>query len=223
MKAFQKADGGALMSIREYDIAASTAISEGQLVKITAGLVVSATASDTGRLLGVAAENHSGAADALDPRANGTKIRVIDCPDAIFECPVPVFTATGGSATTVTANTLGAFANDDFNGGYLKLISKGANSANADPIGTVKRIADYGYNSTGTVSTFTVASGASAGEGDKFELYPPVGFAKGNYDSSIQKLILTATASLTMKVVGRDEDAGVIRMMIAQHVLGGEE
>lgn len=223
MKLYQKADGGVLKSVREYDIAASTAIKRGQVVKLTEGLVIAASASENGRILGVAMENHSGAADALDPRANGTKILVCDAPDAIFACPVPVVTASGGSATTVTASTLAAFSNDDFNGGYLKLIEKGAGSTNTDPIGTVKRITDYAYNSTGTVSTFTVASGATACSGDKFELYPPRGFAKGNLDSGIEKLILTATAGLPLKVVGRNEDASEIYLMANAHFLGVEE
>lgn len=224
MRFYQKADGGVLVSEREYDIAGSTAISKGQVVKLSAGLVAAASATENGKILGVAAENHSGSADALDPRSNGTKIRVIDCPNAIFECSVPTITATGGSAATVTAGTLAAFSADDFNGGYLKLIAKASDSTNTDPIGTVKRIEDYAYNSTGTVSTFTVASGSAACAGDVFELYPPLGFAKGSYDSGIQRLILTSAASaLTMKVVGRSETQGLIRLMPTTHFLGVEE
>ena len=40
MKLYQKADGGVLSSAREYDIAQTTDIKEGALVKIVAGLVV---------------------------------------------------------------------------------------------------------------------------------------------------------------------------------------
>ena len=182
-----------------------------------------------GKILGVAAENHLGAADALNPRANGTKILVWDAPDLIFSCPVPTFTASGGSATTVTASTLAAFSADDFNGGYLKLVKKGSGSTNTDPIGTVKRITDYAYNSTGTVSTFTVDSGATACSGDVYELYPPRCFAKGNLDADGsgnvvgQKLVLTATASLPIKVVGRNEDLSEIYVMANLHALGVEE
>lgn len=223
MKFYQKADGGVLASAREYDIAAATVISRGQVVCLVEGLVVAAAANGTGRILGIAAENHSGSHDALDPRQNGTKIRVYDAPDAIYRCKAPIVTAAGGSATTVTAATLAAFANDDFNGGYMKLVAKGANSTNTDPIGTVKRIADYAYNATGTVSTFTVESGAAACEGDQFEVFPPIGFKKGNLSSDRDALVLTATANLPMKVVGRLEENGEILMMANAHELGVEE
>lgn len=223
MKPFQKADGGVLIGKREYDIAYNTAIKAGQVVKLTEGLVVAATANGTAQVLGIAAENHSGVADALDPRANGTKIMVYDDPMMIMTCPVPVVTAAGGSATTVTASTLGAFSSDDFNGGYLKLIGKASGSTNTDEIGTVYRITDYAYAAEGTVSTFTHASGGTANAGDTYELYPPRGFKKGNLDTGIEKLVLTATASIPLKVVGRNENQSEIQMMIHLHALGVED
>lgn len=220
MRLYQKADGGVLKSAREYDIATSANIKAGQVVQLSAGFVVSAIQKQTGAILGVAVENHTGSADALDPRANGPKILVCDTPDAIFRCAAPIVTASGGSATTVTASTLGAFSNDDFNGGLLILVEKAANSTNTDEIGTVKRITDYAYNSTGTVSTFTVASGATAVSGDKYAIIPPVGFKKGQLDSTLSKLDLTDTASLALKVVGYDADAREICMMATLHALG---
>lgn len=223
MKAFQKADGQVLRSAREYDIAAATAISAGQVVALSEGLVVAAAVNITTQILGVAAESHSGVADAMDPRANGTKIMIFDDPALIFQCPVPVVAATGGSATTMTASTLAAFANDDFNGGYIKLVAKAVNSANTDPIGKIDRIADYAYNSTGTVSTFTKASGGTPSAGDVYEIYPPIGFKKGNLDSGREKLVLTATASLPLKVVGHDRALGLINMMAHLHALGVED
>ena len=170
MKLYQKADGGVLSSAREYDIAQTTDIKEGTLVKIAAGLVVAC--DGTSAPIGVAAETHSGVADALNPRNDGAKILVHDAPDAIFRCAAPRSAATGGTATTVTFSTLAAFADDDFIGGYLKLVKKGAGSTNADAIGTVKRITDSAYATSGTVTTLTVASGATACEGDEFEIYP---------------------------------------------------
>ena len=224
MKVFQKADGSVLFSAREYDIAYNTAVKAGQVVALSEGLVVVAAANITTQILGIAAENHSGVADAMDPRANGTKIMVYDDPLLIFQCPVPIVAATGGSATTMTASTLAAFSNDDFNGGYLVLVEKAAGSTNTDPIGKVDRITDYGYNSTGTVSTFTKASGGTPYEGDKYAVYPPIGFRKGNLDSTTRdKLVLTATASLPLKVVGKDIDAGCVNMMALLHALGVED
>ena len=207
MKLYQKADGGVLSSAREYDIAQTTDIKEGTLVKIAAGLVVAC--DGTSAPIGVAAETHSGVADALNPRNDGTKILVHDAPDAIFRCAAPKAAATGGTATTVTFSTLAAFVDDDFIGGYLKLVKKGANSTNADTIGTVKRITDSAYATSGTVTTLTVASGATACEGDEFEIYPPFGFKKAALDSGKQK------------IVGRVY--GFVDLMASQHALGVEE
>lgn len=222
MKIFQKADGGVLKSARNYPIAYNTAITAGQVVKLSAGLVVSAIQKETGAILGVALENH-GTADPLDPRAQGEELLVCDAPDAIFRCAAPVFEATGGSATTVTTDDLGAFSADDFNGGLLILIEKAANSTNTDNIGAVKRITDYAYTSTGTVSTFTVASGGTAANGDKYALLPPIGFKKGQLNSKLTKLDLADTASISMKVVGYDPEMREICMMASLHALGVEE
>ena len=144
-----------------------------------------------------------------------------DAPDAIFRCAAPRAAATGGTATTVIFSTLAAFADDDFIGGYLKLVKKGANSTNADAIGTVKRITDSAYATSGTVTTLTVASGATACEGDEFEIYPPFGFKKAALDSGKQKIVLTSTASSKLKVVGRGD--GFVDLMACEHALGVEE
>lgn len=220
MRILEEANGGINLSIREYDIAAATEIVKGQVVKLSEGLVISAVVGETGAILGIAMENHSGAADALNPRSNGTKILVCDAPELIMACPAFEITATGGSATTVTASTLAAYSADDWNGGYLKLISKASGSTNTDPIGSVKRIADYAYNSTGTVSTFTVASGGTANEGDKYLLFPPLGLAAFNLDSTKTKLVNTAKSATSLKVVGYDIDAKMIKLIAAKHFLG---
>ena len=223
MTPFQKVDGQVLRSAREYDIAAATSIKAGAVVKLSAGLVVAAGAGETGQILGVAAEDHTSGAGPFNPRADAKKILVYDDPMQIFQCPVPVVAATGGSATTMTASTLGAFSNDDFNGGYIMLVEKAADSTNTDPVGKVDLITDYAYNSTGTVSTFTKASGGTPYTGDKYAIFPPIGFKKGNLDSDRSKLVLTATANISMKVVGRDIDRGMINMMALLHTLGGED
>jgi len=204
MRVFQNLDGGPIIAFREYDIAAATAVKPGQVVCVTEGLVVPAVAAQTGAILGVAAEAHPGVADALNPRANGTRILVYDNPKTLFRCAAPIMAATGGTATTVLMTTLAAFSADDFNGGWLVLVEKAAGSTNTDAVGTVKRITDYAYNATGTVSTFTVGAGATAAAGDKYAIFPPFGFAKGNLDADIAALVLTATAALTMEVVGRE-------------------
>ena len=223
MKAIQSANGNPILSIREYDIATGTQIKIGQLVKLTAGLVVSCVAGETGAILGIAAENHSGSADALDPRSNGTKILVIDAPDAIYETPAFKLTASGGSATSVTATTLGAYSADDWNGGYLVLTKKASGSSNTDKIGTIKRITDYAYTAEGTISAFTVASAGAANEGDEYMLFPPLGLAKFNLNATFDGLVNTAVTATSVKVVGMDIERGVIKCMAKKHFLGNNE
>lgn len=218
MKLYQKLDGGVLSSAREYDIATNTAIVRGQFVKLSEGKVISAVAAETGALLGVAAENHSGVADALDPRANGTKIMVYDDPSAVYQCAAPQVTAAaGGSGTTLVVTAGQYFANDDFNGGYVKLISKAANSTNTDEIGTVRAISDFAVTAN-TSGTFTIASGGTPAAGDVYAVYPPAGFAKGNLSADKDGLVLSASASLPIRVIGADVRLGKINVMVKKHV-----
>ena len=214
MKAFQNVDGGVILSVREYDIAAATVITEGQIVKLSGGKVVVAAAAETGAILGVAAETHSGAEDAINPRANGTRILVYDNPHLVMQCKAPQVAATGGSTTTFVSTNLAAFANDDMNGGYIKLVSLGDESTNTDAIGTVREITDH----VGADKTLTVAAGGKICAGDVYEIYPPIGFAKGNLDTNIQALVLGATAALPLKVVQNDRN-GYIGLMASLHTL----
>lgn len=93
--------------IREYDIATSTAIKDGEAVGIADNKVVAAESGD--HVLGVAAEEHTGKHDELNARADGGKIRVNIAPQAIYEASLPCFTATGGSATTLVIPSSGRF------------------------------------------------------------------------------------------------------------------
>ena len=219
MKFYQKLDGATHISAREYDVAADTAISEGQIVKLVDGLVVAAAVNETGAVLGVAAESHSGSADALNTRANGKKITVIDDPNTVFQCAAPQVTALASSATTLEVTDLKAFAADDFNGGCVKLVSKASGSTNTDEIGTVRRITDFALdNATPTKGVLTVESGGAACAGDVYALFPPVGFAKGNLNSARDGVVLSAAADLPLRVIGADTGFGKINVMIGKHV-----
>lgn len=219
MKFYQKLDGATHISAREYDVAADTAISEGQIVKLVDGLVVAAAVNETGAVLGVAAESHSGSADALNTRANGKKITVIDDPNTVFQCAAPQVTALASSATTLEVTDLKAFAADDFNGGYVKLVSKASGSTNTDEIGTVRRISDFALdNATPTKGVLTVENGGAACAGDVYAVFPPVGFAKGNLNSTRDGVVLSAAANLPLRVIGADTGFGKINVMIGKHV-----
>lgn len=216
MKFYQKLDGAAHVSAREYDIASNTAIAEGQLVKLSEGLVVGAAADEAGAILGIAAENHGGKADAIDPRADGKRIFVIDDPNVVMQCRAPEVEAAGGSETTLEAAGLNIFAADDFKGGYVKLISKAEDSGNADPIGRVRRI-------TGSASdVLTLESGGNPAEGDVYALFPPIGFAKGSLGENGAALTLNGAADLSVKVMGRDLGLGKINLIAKKHLFAVE-
>lgn len=226
MRPIQNAGGHVGLTARNYPIAYNTAISAGEVVKLTNGLVVAASAAETGPILGIAAENHPGTADALNIRANGTEILVYDNPELIFECPAPVIAAASGSATTIVpaAGDVDAnAANDAFNNSVLVLIEKAASSSNTDYIG--KHIVITDYTASGTV--ITKASGGTPSEGDKYELYPLIGAAVGGIasldSSTLSKLVLTAKGATKIKCVGHDYDRHMIRLMAVEHSLGVEE
>ncbi|MBQ9459585.1 MAG: hypothetical protein IJU66_06590 [Oscillospiraceae bacterium] len=220
MKFYQKLDGGVLVSAREYDVASDAAIAEGQVVKLSDGLVVSAAADETGAILGIAAESHSGAADVFDPRADGTKILVIDDPDVVMQCAAPKVTALAGSATTLEVTALKSFAADDFNGGYVKLLAKADGSTNTDPVGRVRRITDFALDGeTPTKGILTVESGGAAYAGDVYAVFPPVGFSKGGLNSAKNGLVLTSAVNLPLKVIGHDKSFGTVFLVAKKHVL----
>lgn len=218
MKFYQKLDGGAHVSAREYAVAADAVIGAGQAVKLSGGLVVSAAAAETGALLGVAAENHSGSADPLNPRADGDTLLVVDDPSAVYQCAAPRVTVTGGTSTTLTASGIAAFADDDFNGGFVKLVSKAAGSTNTDVPGTERAITDFAASG----KCFTLAAGGTPCAGDVYEVFPPVGFAKGNLDASRAGIVLTATASLPLRVTGADTALDCVNVMIRKHAFAAE-
>lgn len=213
--------GSQVMGAREYDIAAATAVLEGQFVKLSAGKVVLAAVGETGAILGIAAENHGGSADAFNVRANGTRIKVYDSPMAAYETAAPRCTATSGSTTTMAATGLATFTDSDFVGGYFKLVSKVASSANTDPIGTVYPIT--GSTASTKLFTTTKAAGGAHTAGDVFEIYPPVGFAKGNLDSGISKYDLAATAALAVKTAAFDTARGTVTLEATLHALGNKQ
>ena len=214
------ATGSQVQAQRDYQIATGTAIAQDQIVKLTGGKVVLAVAGETSPILGTAAESHTGVADTLNNRSAGLVIRVNDSPTQVFEYAAPQAKATGGSTTTFVASTVAGFADSDFVGGYLKLISKGASSTNVDSIGTIYPIT----GSTAATGTFTIATITGAfTAGDVCAIFPPVGFQKGNLDSGISKLVLTASATLPIRVAGQDLSRNVVFADVALHEHGNKK
>lgn len=203
----------------EYEIAANTVIKVGSLVKLSANKVVAASTTEATDILGIAAEPH-GTADALNPRATGTKILVEDSPMAVFETEAPVITATGGSTTTIVSTDIDTGGTDDsFNGGYAKLIYKGASSANTDAIGTIYTITDYDASEdTLTINT----AGGAVTAGDKFAIFPPRGFDDFSYTATLDGIVLSDDGQAALKVVGYDFEKETVELFAKLHFYANE-
>lgn len=218
----QNADGGSvLQTARNYPIDATTEIQAGAVVKLSAGKVVLAAAAETGGILGIAAEFHSGKEDALNLRANGEWIRVCDNPTLIFECVAPTIKAASGSATTIvpaTGDVDASAADDAFNNAVLVLKEKAANSGNTDAVGTQIVVTDYAK--TGTV--MTKASGGAPSAGDVYQVYPVIGAAIGGVASLGDKrlgITLKTVGATKLRCIGHDYERGAIKLMAIGHAL----
>lgn len=222
MHPVQNVDGGSvLQTARNYPIDAATEIQAGAVVKLSAGKVILAAAAETGGILGVAAEFHSGKEDALNLRANGEWIRVCDNPTLIFECAAPMIKAASGSATTIvpeTGDVDASAADDAFNNAVLVLRRKAASSTNTDAVGTQIVVTDYAK--TGTV--MTKASGGVPGAGDVYEVYPVIGAAIGGVASLGDKrlgITLKTVGATKLRCIGHDYERGAIKLMAIGHAL----
>ena len=222
MHPVQNVDGGSvLQTARNYPIDAATVIDAGAVVKLSGGKVVLAAAAETGAILGIAAEFHSGTEDALNLRANGKEIKVCDNPTLIFECGAPTIKAASGSATTIvpeTGDVDAAAADDAFNNAVLVLKSKAASSTNTDALGTQIVVTDYAK--TGTV--MTKASGGTPSAGDVYEVYPVIGAAIGGVASLGDKrlgITLKTVGATKIRCIGHDYERGTIKLMAIGHAL----
>ena len=218
----QNADGGSvLQTARNYPIDATTEIQAGAVVKLSGGKVVLAAAAESGGILGIAAEFHSGKEDALNLRANGEWIRVCDNPTLIFECAAPMIKAASGSATTIvpaTGDVDASAADDAFNNAVLVLRRKAASSTNTDAVGTQIVVTDYAK--TGTV--MTKASGGVPGAGDVYQVYPVIGAAIGGVASLGDKrlgITLKTVGATKLRCIGHDYERGTIKLMAIGHAL----
>ena len=212
--------GSQVMSAGEYDIATTTVANPDQMVKLSSNKVIPVVAGETALILGVPAEPHGGSADAFNPRANGTKIKVFDSAQAVYEAPALVLTATSGSTTTFVDSTVSGFADSDFVGGFMKLITKGASSTITDPVGSVYPITGS-TTATGTFTTTTTITGGVTA-GDKFAIFPPRGLQKGNFNATFTNLVYTAVATLPIKVQGHDLERNMVRYEAALHQHGNK-
>lgn len=204
--------------IKEFYIASGTAIEQGEVVKLVEGAVVAVGDTDQDDpYLGVAAEAHTGVSDIMNPRANGNKIKVYCSPLAVFKCqPGILSTADSGDATTWVDGEIVAaagFADNDWNGGYLKVKSTAALT--------------NGLNKAYRVSDFAVATGTFTGvftggvtAGDTALLFPPVGSKGWDLNSDGTMLDLKAKGGESIIIVENDLDNEWVYFMFRLHQFG---
>ena len=216
MRPIQNADGHVGLTARNYPIDPETAVTMGQVVKLTAGKVVPAGQKETGALLGIAAEDHTGVEDALNFRSNAPEVLVCDSPGLIFECRAPKVIAGSGTATSLTARSgqVGGAASGAFAGGVLVMRQKAAGSGNTDAWGQRRAVTAYASG-----GVFTLTAGGVPGEGDEYELYPPIGSAVCALDDERETLTVTDTGATSLRVIGHDYERHMLRCMAALHTL----
>lgn len=204
------------VTVREHPVAANTALSVGQMVQISSGKVTKVTASLTTAVLGIVAEPHAGSADILNPRANGTSVKVADSPSTVFACAAPVIIASGGTTTTIVSEDISGMDNDTLNGGFAVLVSKADASRNTDPIGTRYAITDY--VSSSTTITISTAGGAVT-SGDRFAVFLPFGAVKAQFTSDAQGITIYngTAAALPLRVIGHDFDRNELHLLASKH------
>lgn len=206
MRFYQKLDGAVHCSAKEYDIAANTAIAEGQVVTLQFGLVVPMHPLDIGPILGISAETHSGQKDAFDPRADGTSVIVIDDPGIVMQCAAPKITVAEATKTAITPEfgQLACFWMFQMSGGYVKPLSRG---------GAMRRIVRQDGR-----TLVLEDSAAPPNAGDEYAVFPPVGFDRGILNGSGDALSLCSTADSPLRVIGRDERFNRINLMAKRHI-----
>ncbi len=160
--------GNGIPLIKEYDIDSEIAIGDGEVVGLAGSKVVKA--DDAECILGVAAEEHTGTHDELNARSDGTKIRVIISPDAVYGAAAKAYIASTGNETTIVVPSDGLSVG--VNSGYAVLVRKAENSLNTDEIGTKRKISECTIAGNG--AALTVEAGSAPSNGDVYILIPEI-------------------------------------------------
>lgn len=181
-----------------FPIASATAIELGEVVKLSAGFVVAVGDQDQDDpYLGVAQEPHDGSTSG---RQSGTVIKVYCSPTAVFKTKPPSVVADSGNTTTIVDASYGTIANDEMNGGALKLVSLGTSSTLTLAPGKVVTVTDF-VTSTGTF-TGTFTGGTTAG--DTYKLFPPVGAHSFDLNSDGTNFDFNSTGGESLEIVQND-------------------
>lgn len=186
--------------IKEYDIDKDTVIACGEVVGLLDGKVVSDNA--TINILGISAEEHTGEKDILNPRNDGTKIRVAISPDGVYRVPAPTYEASGGTSSTIVTTSKGLSVG--VNSGMVILVKKGVHSENTDKIGSVRKISSCVVS--GATATITIDEGAVTYAGDVYAVIPYAGTMLYSDETGTGVCLYRQQAGAEFIAVFADED-----------------
>lgn len=197
MKFLYGLGGANVPVIKEFELSNSAeAIEAGQALKCTNRGLVGKNVE--GKYIGVAAEDHSGKEDLLNPRANGKKIRIDITKDAVYSVPMMKLTAVA-NGSPITFVCEGGYITGNHTTFNLMLISKGEGSTNTDAIGSFRKI-DY-VDTTNPNYVYEIETGSTTCIGDVYALVPYIGF-KGGVDSTNKGMEFCADTGTEFTVVG---------------------
>lgn len=201
--------------IKEFPIAAATAIEKGEIVKLSAGFVVAiGDADQDDPYLGVSCEAHDGSTSG---RQSGTVIKVYCSPTAVFKVKPPSVVADSGNTTTIVDASYGTIGNDEMNGGALKLVSLGTSSTLTLAPGKVVTVTDFATSS----GTFTGVFTGGTTVGDTYKLFPPVGAHSFDLNSDGTNFDFNTTGGESLMIVGNDFVNEWIFFKLRLHQLAG--
>ena len=213
MKPIYDKSGDALQ-MSAYPIAAATAITRGQAVKLTNGKIVAATQSDSKyAVVGIAAETHSGVKDPLNCRSDGTEILVYNSPTLVGDLKPFTLPVSETGTTTITSDSLSGYDGGELVGGFVQLADKAADSSNNDPIGTVYSIITFTYDEEDEAYDFKLSGcSGSYGASDTYVIYPAVGFNLGGISTNSDEINLSSDVYPVYTVESIDFARGIVRV-----------
>lgn len=172
------------------------------------------TSNTYDKILGVAAETHTGKNDILNPRNDSKKLRVDITRYGVYRADAPrIVVSKAGSATSVYTRAVDM--SSIMNNSLLVLVEKGEGSENTDAIGTARKISSYLSENPDNV--ITVASGSISYPGDIYAIVPCVGD-----EFPVSEDYTTISYSIgnggKVKIVGRDVEKGTIDVILKETI-----
>lgn len=211
MDYYINSQGLASPCVKEYEVDTTVDLHKGTVMTLSNGKAKKAGASD--KILGILCEHYSVKKEELNPRSGSGRVRVNVSSGAVFRQPnlFTVLTAAGTATKITVAGFTVPTTADAFKGGYLRLVSKAADSENTDTVGTLRAV------SASSGSELTVSSGGAAAVGDVYEILLPAGFSYLTLNSDADGYTLASSTSSKVRVVGCDPYYTFTELHFADH------